>query len=76
MIVYGERGEKMLKDKKWRNSIFLLFILFLPVSWASLSVGSIYRLITIGLFAIFILANNFKIYIPKEKKKLFYAWSI
>lgn len=66
----------MLIDEKKRNGIFLLFILFLPVSWASLSVGSVYRLITIVLFIIFIIANQFKICIPNEKKKLFYAWSM
>ena len=66
----------MLIDKRKRNSIFLLFILFLPVSWASISIGSIYRLITIVLFALFIISSQFIIRIPSEKKKLFHTWEI
>ena len=58
------------------NKLYLIFVLFLPFSWASIAVGSIYRLITILLFALFILQRNFKIFVPMKKRRLFNAWAI
>ena len=57
------------------NNLCLLFILFLPFSWASTSIGSIYRWIVVLVFALFILKSR-SIGIPRDKKTFFLFWSL
>lgn len=57
------------------NAIFLIFILALPFSWANIGPMSIYRLVTMVLFSIWILEERFKLPIPNdERKKYFLSW--
>lgn len=61
-----------------RQMIFcvLVFIIFLPLSWAQFVVGSIYRTIALLTFAIYILIKKFHFIIPKENKMLLAAWTV
>ncbi len=60
---------------KHMNAIFLIFILALPFSWANMGSMSIYRLVTILIFAIWIFGKKFKLPIPNdERKKYFLSW--
>lgn len=61
--------------KRYLNKIFLIFILALPFSWANMGSMSIYRLVTMLTFAIWIIVNRFKIPIPNDtRKKYFFSW--
>lgn len=53
--------------KKWMP---LLLVLFLPLSWAASSIGSVYRWITLILFGYFLIKNRAKIKIEKSSKSI------
>ena len=60
---------------KYLNALFLIFIVALPFSWASVGSMSIYRIVTLFVFAVWITLKNLKIPIPvDERKKYFFAW--
>ena len=62
-------------NTKTKNSFFIyLFIIFLPFSWASLSIGSVYRALTIGLFVLFVINSKFKFTISVDNTKVFISW--
>lgn len=65
-------GKKLLKI----NLICTIFILCLPLSWASFFIGSFYRTLTVVLVAIFLILTRGKIVIPKDNQKVFDAWII
>lgn len=62
--------------KKNINALFLLFIIALPFSWANIGSMSIYRLVTIIVFLIWLVNKRFILPIPVEndRRKLFFAW--
>lgn len=64
----------MVKSK-YSNLLFLVFIISLPFSWANIGSMSIYRVITIVCFGIWIVSKHFRIPIPSnDNRKLFFAW--
>lgn len=50
------------------------FVVALPFSWASFAIGSVYRAITLLLFAVFLFASNFTISYSEEKRGFFISW--
>ena len=59
--------------KKW---IPLLFVLFLPLSWAASVIGSVYRWITLTLFGYCLVKNRAKIKIEESSQAIFLSMSI
>lgn len=61
---------------KYINALFLIFIVALPFSWANIGSMSIYRLVTIIVFLVWLMHRRFIIPIPVEndRRKLFFAW--
>ena len=64
--------EHIRKDNK--NKLFLLFILLLPFSWIETAFGSVYRILIIVLFIIYMSYTSFKIITPLKKKSYFRSW--
>lgn len=61
-----------------RHMIFfaVVFIVFLPLSWAQFVVGSIYRMVAIITFGIYILVKRGKFKVIYANRKLFSIWTI
>lgn len=58
------------------NKVFLIyaFVIALPFSWASFAIGSIYRIVTLLLFVIFLFESRCVISWSSEKKSLLLGW--
>ena len=63
----------MILSNKKRN-LAILFVLMLPFSWVNFSLGSVYRLITFAILALYFIENKGIIAIKSNKKGLFFAW--
>lgn len=60
---------------KYINTLFLIFIISLPFSWANVGSMSIYRIVTIVTFGVWLVYHRFQIPIPNGiNRKLFNAW--
>lgn len=65
------------KSTRIKNSfIICTFIIALPFSWASWKIGSVYRVVTILLFLLFLLINHFVIYIKKQDRDMLTIWGV
>lgn len=53
-----------------------ILILMLPFSWVNISIGSVYRLVTLLVFTIYLINNRFKIQIAQESRSVFVIWTI
>lgn len=57
-----------------KRNFAILFILMLPFSWVNFSLGSVYRLITFAILALYFIEKKGKITINTGKKGLFFTW--
>lgn len=65
------------KNMRIKNSfIICTFIIALPFSWASWKIGSVYRMVTILLFVLFLLINHFVIYIKEQDRNMLIIWGM
>lgn len=61
---------------KDRNNLPIMFVLLLAFSWVNFSLGSVYRLITIIILAIYLLECKGLIILNTNKRKFINAWVI
>lgn len=52
------------------------FVIMLPFSWAAFSIGSVYRAVTLLLFALFLFESKFIIGYLNKNKTLFWCWNL
>lgn len=68
------KDKNMSLDMKNKRNLAILFVLMLPFSWVNFSFGSVYRIITFAIFALFLVDNKGIIVIKADKKSLFFTW--
>ncbi len=51
-----------------------IFIMALPFSWASIAVGSIYRIVTLILFTLYLINSKLLVHISTNKRKILIIW--
>lgn len=50
----------------WKDYLYLLFVICLPLSWASFVIGSFYRFISIAIILVYVLSVRGKIYLNPD----------
>lgn len=69
-----EIGQSALRNK--RNYIQYIFVLFLPLSWASTTFGSFYRLLAIALLVIYLILCKGILSFNHNNKEATNAWMV
>ena len=68
--------KSIIKPKEINPIYIYLFVLALPFSWASIAIGSVYRVLTIALFLCFIFFSRLKIGVNLQNISLLRIWIV
>lgn len=66
----------MLAKENVNRWLCCFLVLMIPFSWVNTDVGSVYRLVVLAVFAVFLFNNRFKIQLAKKSIPLFNAWTV
>jgi len=64
-----------LERDKVNQWLSCALVLMMPFSWVNIAIGSVYRLVVIVIFGLYLINNRVKIQIAKESMPLFLAWT-